>query len=151
MAPKHNSLLPHALQTPSMKRLSGKRIVLASNSPRRKEILNTFVRLHWGSIYWSAIYALRIPQGLAPEIVPSTFGEDLPLSSFQDIHEYPVATATHKAVEVYERLVVSILCSRNTGVCWTSNTAREPRRRTRACYWWCVFISGALITIPNRY
>ncbi|KIM77454.1 hypothetical protein PILCRDRAFT_825419 [Piloderma croceum F 1598] len=85
MAPKHNSVLPHALQTPSMRKLSGKRIVLASNSPRRKEILNTF--------------------GLAPEIVPSTFEENLPLSSFQDIHEYPVATATHKAVEVYERLV----------------------------------------------
>jgi septum formation protein len=57
-----------------------------------------------------------MPQGLAPEIIPSTFGEDLPLSSFQDVHEYPVATATHKAVEVYERLVVSILWSRNTGV-----------------------------------
>jgi len=27
------------------------------------------------------------------------------LTSFQDIHEYPVATATHKAVDVYERLV----------------------------------------------
>lgn len=46
-------------------------------------------------------------QGLAPEIVPSNFQEDLPLSSFEDIHEYPVATATHKAIEVYERLVVS--------------------------------------------
>lgn len=45
-------------------------------------------------------------QGLAPEIVPSTFAENLPLSSFEQIHEYPVATATHKAVEVYERLVV---------------------------------------------
>ena len=28
------------------------------------------------------------------------------MSSFDQIHEYPVATATHKAVEVYERLVV---------------------------------------------
>lgn len=45
-------------------------------------------------------------KGLAPEIVPSTFGENLPLSSFEQIHEYPVATAMHKAVEVYERLVV---------------------------------------------
>lgn len=25
---------------------------------------------------------------------------------FEDIHEYPVSTATHKAVDVYERLVV---------------------------------------------
>jgi len=85
MTSKHNSVLPHALQTPSIKKLSGKRIILASNSPRRKEILQIF--------------------GLSPEIIPSTFEENLPLSSFQEIHEYPVATATHKAVEVYERLV----------------------------------------------
>ncbi|KXN88310.1 N-acetylserotonin O-methyltransferase-like protein [Leucoagaricus sp. SymC.cos] len=78
-------ILPHALQIPAIKKLSGKRIVLASNSPRRKDILRTF--------------------GLAPDIVPSTFEENLPSSSFADIHEYPVATASHKAVEVYERLV----------------------------------------------
>ena len=40
--------------------------------------------------------------------MPSTFEETLPVSSFEDIHEYPVATATHKAVEVYEKLVVSV-------------------------------------------
>jgi septum formation protein len=45
---------------------------------------------------------------LAPDIVPSSFEEDLSPSLFTDIHEYPVATATHKAVQVYERLVVSI-------------------------------------------
>jgi septum formation protein len=48
-------------------------------------------------------------QGFTPEIIPSTFEEDLSPHSFQDIHEYPVATATHKAIEVYERLVVSFL------------------------------------------
>jgi len=85
MSSKHRSVLPHALQTPSIKKLTGKRVVLASGSPRRKEILSTF--------------------GITPEIVPSLFEENLPLSSFQDVHEYPVATATHKAVEVYERLV----------------------------------------------
>lgn len=30
------------------------------------------------------------------------------MADFEDPHEYPVATATHKAIEVYERLVVSI-------------------------------------------
>jgi septum formation protein len=45
-------------------------------------------------------------QGLAPEVVPSAFAEDLSASSFEDIHEYPASTAMHKAVEVYERLVV---------------------------------------------
>ncbi|EKM83356.1 hypothetical protein AGABI1DRAFT_96357 [Agaricus bisporus var. burnettii JB137-S8] len=78
-------ILPHALQVPAIKKLQNKRIVLASSSPRRKEILQTL--------------------GLTPDIVASTFEENLPLSSFEDIHEYPVATATHKAVEVYERLI----------------------------------------------
>ncbi|KAJ6543579.1 inosine triphosphate pyrophosphatase-like protein [Mycena vulgaris] len=80
-----SNLLPHALQTPAIKKLAGKRIVLASASPRRKDILSVF--------------------GLAPDIIPSTFEENLPISSFENIHEYPVATATHKAIEVYERLV----------------------------------------------
>ncbi|KAJ8080685.1 hypothetical protein AAF712_008388 [Marasmius tenuissimus] len=81
-----SSVLSHALHgLPAIKKLKDKRIVLASNSPRRKEILATL--------------------GLAPEIIPSTFKEDLGIDSFQNVHEYPVATATHKAVEVYERLV----------------------------------------------
>lgn len=37
-------ILPHALPVPAIKKLAGKRIVLASNSPRRQEILRTFVR-----------------------------------------------------------------------------------------------------------
>ncbi|KAG7088531.1 hypothetical protein E1B28_012514 [Marasmius oreades] len=79
-------ILAHALHgLPAIKKLKDKRIVLASNSPRRKQILETF--------------------GISPEISPSTFKEDLGTDSFQDLHEYPVATATHKAVEVYERLV----------------------------------------------
>ncbi|EIN03926.1 Maf/Ham1 [Punctularia strigosozonata HHB-11173 SS5] len=83
--PKHNCILSHAAALPSLKKLAGKRVVLASNSPRRREILRTF--------------------GLEPEIVPSTFEENLPVGSFEDIHEYPVATATQKAVEVYQRLL----------------------------------------------
>ncbi|PSS34034.1 hypothetical protein EW026_g1045 [Hermanssonia centrifuga] len=46
-------------------------------------------------------------QGLNPEVVPSTFDEDLPHAQFEDVHEYPVATATYKAVEVYQRLVAA--------------------------------------------
>jgi septum formation protein len=37
-------LLPHALHVPGINKLAGKRVVLASNSPRRKEILQIFVR-----------------------------------------------------------------------------------------------------------
>ncbi|KAJ6611150.1 inosine triphosphate pyrophosphatase-like protein [Mycena sp. CBHHK59/15] len=65
-------------------------IVLASANPRRKECLRVF----------------GLP-GLAPDIVPSAFEENLPVRSFEDIHEYPVITASHKAIEVYERLVAS--------------------------------------------
>ncbi|OJA08276.1 hypothetical protein AZE42_03782 [Rhizopogon vesiculosus] len=85
MTHKHNAVLPNALKTPTTQKLTNKRVILASASPRRKEILQTL--------------------GLAPEVVPSIFPENLPLSSFEHIHEYPVATATQKAVEVYERLV----------------------------------------------
>ncbi|KAJ8592874.1 Maf Ham1 [Rhizopogon salebrosus TDB-379] len=85
MAHQHNAVLPTALKTPAIQKLTNKRVILASASPRRKEILQTL--------------------GLAPEVVPSTFAENLPLSSFEDIHEYPVSTATQKAVEVYQRLV----------------------------------------------
>lgn len=41
--PEHNCVLPHALQLPALKKLVGKRVILASASPRRKEILQTFV------------------------------------------------------------------------------------------------------------
>ncbi|KAG8933592.1 hypothetical protein FRC01_008133 [Tulasnella sp. 417] len=80
-------VLPHALKTPAFTKLSNnKRVILASASPRRKEILRTF--------------------GINPEIVPSTFEETLSHLDYQNVYEYPVATATEKAVEVYERLVV---------------------------------------------
>ncbi|THH07382.1 hypothetical protein EW145_g3416 [Phellinidium pouzarii] len=86
MAPKHQSVKPNALKVPGLVKLSGKRVVLASASPRRKEILKTF--------------------GFEPEIVPSTFDETLPQGSFEDVHEYPVATASHKAVEVWDQLLL---------------------------------------------
>jgi septum formation protein len=50
--------------------------------------------------------SLSKSQGIAPDIVPSTFEEDLDFYQFSQAHEYPVATATHKAVQVYEKLVV---------------------------------------------
>ena len=42
--PDHNCVLPHALKVPALEKLVGKRVVLASNSPRRSDILKTFVR-----------------------------------------------------------------------------------------------------------
>ncbi|KAK0549697.1 hypothetical protein OC846_001626 [Tilletia horrida] len=76
-----------ALQIPALNRLASKRVVLASASPRRAQILASI--------------------GLHPEIIPSNFAEDLPKSDYagEAAYEYPVATSSHKAVEVYQRLI----------------------------------------------
>jgi hypothetical protein len=63
--------------------LSSKRIVLASASPRRSELLRGL--------------------GLKVEILPSTFAENLEKSAFAGAGEYAVATATQKAIEVFRR------------------------------------------------
>ncbi|KAL8287597.1 hypothetical protein RQP46_003455 [Phenoliferia psychrophenolica] len=78
-------VLPHALKLPLFNKLASARVVLASSSPRRLDILRTF--------------------GLAPEVVPSTFPEKLSHADYPDAGQYAVATATAKGVEVYERLV----------------------------------------------
>ncbi|EJD41891.1 Maf/Ham1 [Auricularia subglabra TFB-10046 SS5] len=80
-----SAVLPHALAMPGTTKLHGKRFVLASASPRRKQILETF--------------------GLKPEIVASEFAEDLSHGAFENLYEYPTATATEKAVAVYVKLV----------------------------------------------
>eukprot|EP00300_Choanocystis_sp_HF-7_P030226 c39007_g1_i1.p1 GENE.c39007_g1_i1~~c39007_g1_i1.p1 ORF type:complete len:220 (+),score=49.63 c39007_g1_i1:97-756(+) len=64
--------------------LRAKRIVLASTSPRRKEILESL--------------------GLAPAVVGSTFDERLDKSQFESPSAYALATAEGKAVEVAARL-----------------------------------------------
>lgn len=37
-------MLAYALEISALQKLAGKRVILASNSPRRREILQTFVR-----------------------------------------------------------------------------------------------------------
>ncbi|KAJ9103776.1 hypothetical protein QFC21_002238 [Naganishia friedmannii] len=86
MSPTPSHVLPHALKLPIFKYLKDKRVVLASSSPRRREILEA--------------------SGLKPDIVPSTFPENLPHGSYSNAYaEYPIATAGEKAMEVYERLI----------------------------------------------
>lgn len=67
-------ILPHIAQ------LNTKRIVLASASPRRKELLGNL--------------------GLKFEIVVSSFSEDLPHHHFEHAEHYAVETARHKAMDV---------------------------------------------------
>eukprot|EP00249_Psilotum_nudum_P009599 c22033_g1_i2 orf=443-985(-) len=60
--------------------LAGKRIVLASASPRRHQLIQNL--------------------GLKVEVIPSTFNETLEKSDFASAGEYAAETALHKAIEV---------------------------------------------------
>uniref|UniRef100_UPI00398F7F3B probable bifunctional dTTP/UTP pyrophosphatase/methyltransferase protein n=1 Tax=Pristiophorus japonicus TaxID=55135 RepID=UPI00398F7F3B len=69
---------------PVISKLVGKRVVLASASPRRREILNNV--------------------GLRFEVVPSWFKETLDKSAFKMPYDYAKATAKEKALEVARRM-----------------------------------------------
>uniref|UniRef100_A0A8C3TWK3 Acetylserotonin O-methyltransferase like n=1 Tax=Catharus ustulatus TaxID=91951 RepID=A0A8C3TWK3_CATUS len=73
---------------PVLGKLVSKRVVLASASPRRQEILTNV--------------------GLRFEVVPSWFKETLEKSSFTAPYEYAVETAKQKAVEVANRMHLSV-------------------------------------------
>jgi len=62
-SPMSKHILPHALQTPAIKKLEGKRIVLASSSPRRTEILKTFVRAFLFPFRYPITPILRLHEG----------------------------------------------------------------------------------------
>ena len=77
MPDRPSVVLPHALKLPIFNMLQHRRVILASQSPRRKDVLRKM--------------------GLAPEIVPSTFKEDLDKKDFRGrAAEYPVITAQEK-------------------------------------------------------
>jgi septum formation protein len=66
-----------------IKYLNSKKIVLASASPRRQELLRNI--------------------GLKFEVIPSTFEENLPHSSFPTAAAYALETSRRKAIEVAAR------------------------------------------------
>ncbi|CAI9559801.1 unnamed protein product [Staurois parvus] len=72
------------LLNPVISKLAGKRVVLASASPRRQDILSNV--------------------GLRFEVVPSWFKETLEKSLFSAPQEYAVETAKQKALEVARRM-----------------------------------------------
>ncbi|XP_068778427.1 probable bifunctional dTTP/UTP pyrophosphatase/methyltransferase protein isoform X2 [Struthio camelus] len=74
---------------PVLGKLVSKRVVLASASPRRQEILTNV--------------------GLRFEVVPSWFKETLEKSSFAAPYEYAIETAKQKALEVANRMHVKHL------------------------------------------
>ncbi|KAM3934287.1 putative bifunctional dTTP/UTP pyrophosphatase/methyltransferase protein isoform 1-T2 [Leptodactylus fuscus] len=77
------------LLNPVISKLAGKRVVLASASPRRQDILSNV--------------------GLRFEVVPSWFKETLDKSLFSSPYEYAVETAKQKALEVARRMHVKHL------------------------------------------
>ncbi|CAI6339254.1 unnamed protein product [Periconia digitata] len=82
--PRRGPPPPQPLDLPALTELRGKRVVLASASPRRKFLLGLL--------------------GLTNvEVIPSNFAEDLPKTLAP--HEYVQRTASEKAVEVYKREV----------------------------------------------
>jgi septum formation protein len=76
------------LDMPALNAVRGKRIILASASPRRRALL------------------AQIGLASEVEVVPSSFAEDLPKAGLSPI-EYCLRTATEKCVRVYEREVGS--------------------------------------------
>lgn len=85
--------------TPVLRRLRGRRVVLASASPRRQDILSYTVT----SGAWPRLMDRR-DRGLRFEVVPSRFAETLDKASFPTPHEYAQETARQKALEVARRL-----------------------------------------------
>nr|XP_048297629.1 probable bifunctional dTTP/UTP pyrophosphatase/methyltransferase protein [Myodes glareolus]XP_048297630.1 probable bifunctional dTTP/UTP pyrophosphatase/methyltransferase protein [Myodes glareolus] len=75
---------PAMALTPVLRRLRGLRVVLASASPRRRDILSY--------------------TGLRFEVVPSRFSETLDKATFPTPHDYAQETARQKALEVAQRL-----------------------------------------------
>ncbi|XP_046428362.1 dTTP/UTP pyrophosphatase [Neodiprion pinetum] len=69
---------------PTKQILQAGRIILASGSPRRKEIIENL--------------------GLKPEVVPSTYDENLDRAKYKSHGDYVKDLAYFKVIEVYERL-----------------------------------------------
>jgi len=93
--------------------LSQQRIILCSNSPRRKELLNQI--------------------GLKFEVVPSTFEENLDKSSFNHPSSYVKENAKQKAIDVWKRLSVDqnnhpdLLISADTIVTMDNKIYEKPK------------------------
>ncbi|XP_046676584.1 nucleoside triphosphate pyrophosphatase [Homalodisca vitripennis] len=97
--------------------LSGKRIILASTSPRRAEILQNI--------------------GLRFEVVPSTYEEDLDPKDYQNHGDFAIATALNKVLEVDKRLSndqvkPDIIIGADTVVSYDGRVFGKPRDKEEA-------------------
>lgn len=85
--PNRGNLMSHRLEWPAFECLKGKRVVLASSSPRRVEMFHNM--------------------GLNFEVIPSAFAEDLDKSSFPDAIAYCQETCRRKGEMVLQSLLDS--------------------------------------------
>ena len=107
---------------PLLQVLSSQRIILASSSPRRCEILTKIVslkidtRVRYVSVailQRFSIHILRvfaIFQGLKFEVIPSTFEETLDKSAFKHPFDYVLENSKQKALEVAGRVDKASVC-----------------------------------------
>lgn len=107
---------------PLLQVLSSQRIILASSSPRRCELLRKIVSLKidttvnyvFVAISWHfSIHVLRvfaIFQGLQFEVIPSTFEETLDKSAFKHPFDYVLENSKQKALEVAGRVDKESVC-----------------------------------------
>ncbi|CAG8803660.1 43889_t:CDS:2 [Gigaspora margarita] len=96
---------------PFLHKLKDKRIVLASSSPRRKEILSNL--------------------GLNFDVVPSKFPETLDKSKYSPLN-YVIANATEKGLEVYKRLLeegqkIDLIIAADTVVVFDGEILEKPK------------------------
>lgn len=97
--------------TPVLRRLRGRRVVLASASPRRRDILGYTVTASGAGSGRARAGLGRdpdlspvTPQGVRFEVVPSRFPETLDTAAFATPHDYARENARRKALEVALRL-----------------------------------------------
>ncbi|KAG0364178.1 inosine triphosphate pyrophosphatase-like protein [Gamsiella multidivaricata] len=105
-------MTPQHLNIKWLNTLNAKKVVLASTSPRRKDILSQL--------------------GINYTVVPSTFPETLDKSLFSHPSEYVKENALQKALEVYERLKASgntpdLVIGADTVVAHNSQILEKPR------------------------
>eukprot|EP01118_Nematostelium_gracile_P012668 TRINITY_DN4658_c0_g1_i2.p1 TRINITY_DN4658_c0_g1~~TRINITY_DN4658_c0_g1_i2.p1 ORF type:complete len:210 (-),score=29.43 TRINITY_DN4658_c0_g1_i2:26-655(-) len=97
--------------------INQKRIILGSASPRRSEILRSL--------------------GLRFEVIPSQFAEDLEKNNYKHATDYVLATAKHKAEDIYTRNIqnstddVIIICA-DTIVVLGDKILEKPSSKTHA-------------------
>lgn len=100
---------------PIVKQLNTKRIVLASSSPRRTELMQNIVNIRldfdWQWQIYNCFVGFHVKffvfQGLNVEPCASTFEENLDLNDFNGFAEFVEETALQKVLEVSNRLNAS--------------------------------------------